>query len=322
MIYTKKWCEKKPLLVAIIAPQLASSSEACYRAMRRLKIGDPIVSSENLPSSKKWLSLYKNHDIVETEVKAAFRELGNFAENGVDLFDIVSLSRIERRRLGATKFNKKIRRELKKLSREDWNDIWEFWNHLFEASLEDIKSDIYESEDQASVEAFMGKLESPEFLFFFRVWTPCWLLYQEYPTNLLRKARNGNYDALEKLLRLDSTTLNDPKVSEIYHQAGSHKNRAIFNLIATSIQKNLKSKVTRQKIKISIAGLISAISKLINSKLDEPEIRSLFDAIAMDSGNSSIDTDLPDGQEAFSKAIQRERKFWMPLFQTRTKNSS
>ena len=51
---------------------------------------------------------------------------------------------------------------------------------------------------------------------------------------------------------------------------------------------------------------------LMGHKLNEPEIRSLFDAVARDTGKGEIDTEIPESPEAFAKAIQRERTFWMP----------
>jgi hypothetical protein len=147
-------------------------------------------------------------------------------------------------------------------------------------------------------------------LFFYRVCIPCWLLYRQFPPTLLRSARTGNIDSIEKLLRLDSSTIHDPKIAEIYHQEQSKKNKSVYDLMAQSLDKSPRAKITLQKIKMNFAGLLSAYSSAFGQRLTEPEIRALFDAISRDSGKGDIDTDLPDGSEVFSKAIQRERKFW------------
>jgi hypothetical protein len=63
------------------------------------------------------------------------------------------------------------------------------------------------------------------------------------------------------------------------------------------------------KVKVNMAGLISLVSEENGRRLEEPEIRRLFDILA----DGRIDTDIPAGQEAFQKAIQRERKFWLPM---------
>jgi hypothetical protein len=73
-------------------------------------------------------------------------------------------------------------------------------------------------------------------------------------------------------------------------------------------------KLTRQKIKIQLAGYLSYLSELLNYRLNEPEIRLLFNAITIDRGSSEIiDTDLPEAQESFAKALQRARAYWKSI---------
>jgi len=63
-------------------------------------------------------------------------------------------------------------------------------------------------------------------------------------------------------------------------------------------------------MKMNIAGLISLISIGMGRQLKESDIRELFDAIAKDKGQGDFDADIPDSQETFAKAIQRERHNW------------
>ena len=65
---------------------------------------------------------------------------------------------------------------------------------------------------------------------------------------------------------------------------------------------------------MNIAGLISFISIGMGRQLKENEIRDLFDAIEKDKDQGDIDTDIPDSQETFTKAIQRERHNWGNAF--------
>jgi len=147
-------------------------------------------------------------------------------------------------------------------------------------------------------------------LFFIRVWIPCWLLYGNFPPNILRSARLGNIDALEKLIRLDGSIIHDPKIAEFLNREASKKNKSTYNFLIRSIGKKPKGKVTLQKLKMNFAGLISSISSAIRHRLTEREIRDLFDAISKDTGKGDIDLDIPDSPETFAKAIQRERQFW------------
>jgi hypothetical protein len=45
-------------------------------------------------------------------------------------------------------------------------------------------------------------LGAAENQFFMRVWLPCWMLYGEHPPRLMRRARQGDMNALQDLLRL------------------------------------------------------------------------------------------------------------------------
>jgi len=117
---------------------------------------------------------------------------------------------------------------------------------------------------------------------------------------------------MEKLIRLDTRVLNDRKIGEHFHQAKEKGKKATVDRLIEALRKGPKRRITIKKVKYSIAGLISLISIIMRYKLKEPEIKALFDAVAHDMGKGDIDTDLPESPEAFAKAIQRERSFWMP----------
>lgn len=162
--------------------------------------------------------------------------------------------------------------------------------------------------DGEEIEKLKKALKRPEMVFFIRVWVPCFFLYGEFPGKLLRKARLGDIDAMEKLLRVDPSAIGDTGICENFHRASGKKNKSEFNILVKALQKKPKGKITQRKTKYSIAGLISALS---NRSLTEPMIRGLFDAVAHDVKKEDIDTSLPDAPEAFSKAIQRQKAFWM-----------
>jgi hypothetical protein len=153
--------------------------------------------------------------------------------------------------------------------------------------------------------------------FYLRVWVPCWFLYKDFPTRMLRRARLGDISAMEKLLRLDTRVLDDRKIREYFHQAKEKGKRWTVGRLTDALRKGPKGTITVKRVKYSIAGAISSISILLGHKLTEPEIRKLFHAVAHDMRKGNIDTDLPRSSEAFAKAIQREHGFWMPtLFQS------
>jgi predicted hydrocarbon binding protein len=102
--------------------------------------------------------------------------------------------------------------------------------------------------------------------------------------------------------------IKDKKISEFIHRA--RKNKILDEKLRSAISKGINEKVTKKKMKMNVAGLISYVTMRSGNKFKESEIRELFDAIAKDKGECDIDTDIPDSPESFAKAIQRERRNW------------
>lgn len=157
-------------------------------------------------------------------------------------------------------------------------------------------------------------LQSPPIIFFLRVIFPCFILYGESPVFLLRKARQGNMKALENLLSLDDSVLHDPKIAAILHKAKQEGNKARLQRITKAMISYPKCP-TRSKVKKRTASLTQMIFRMLKVDITTPQIRELFDAfeVAMTEGKHLGDEDLPDGLEAWSKAIQRENKQW-PIY--------
>jgi len=139
------------------------------------------------------------------------------------------------------------------------------------------------------------------------VWAPCMLFYRTYPSRLLRKARQGDADAMEMLLRIDKGVVADPKIAEQLHQMAGSGWRAGFGRMGRAFLGTPK-RMTRKQIKVSLAGLLSETLGLTGQKLTAPEIRRVFDAASRDFGRSrTVDPDLPPGDWAFAKAVERRR---------------
>ena len=76
----------------------------------------------------------------------------------------------------------------------------------------------------------------------------------------------------------------------------------------------INEKITINKMKMTLAGLLSYFTMKAGRYLKESELRDLFYAIVRDKGQSDIDTDIPARPESFAKAIQRERRNWKNAF--------
>jgi len=154
-------------------------------------------------------------------------------------------------------------------------------------------------------------MPKPELIFFTRVLLPCFSLYGTYPVDLIRQAQSGDDDALEKIIRLDKSIIFDPKISEIIHQAQALKAQARMSMIKKAFISSPKVTKKMRAIKLHFGGLVSYLSMAANQKITAAEIQDLFDAIALDMNEGTVDKDIGNMEnEPFVKAIQRSRNFW------------
>jgi hypothetical protein len=152
-------------------------------------------------------------------------------------------------------------------------------------------------------------------IFFLRVLFPCLNIYGMYPRELLGRARQGDIDALEKLIRLDKSAIFDRKISEIVHQAQAEKTPGKMSRIKEAFRSSPKIYMTRTKIKYLLGGLISLMSEAMRNKITATEIDRLFNAIALDMGKGGVQPGAVRTTEEFQKAIQRYRVLWKPILQ-------
>lgn len=142
-----------------------------------------------------------------------------------------------------------------------------------------------------------------------------WFLYGDNHVILFRKAQYGDWDALEKLLRLDSSLQYDPRISRLIHKEYMN-NPFRYKEILSWLEKGPKVKITPALIKIRQAAFLSGISLSYHTlggppPLTAPDLLGLFDAFAKDRGIGDVDPDLAEfSPESFAKAIQRGRAFW------------
>jgi hypothetical protein len=315
----EKWCTNKNYIIAIAASQIVACAEPCYEFLTELKAGKKIHKNEITTDLKEWILLYRNHKKVSKYLRSFCASISPFADKVISFLQMFEQLLKEIRCKGEKQFNDEIKEEVAKLNEEEKNEIIDSVIDFYQMNMDDINSDItnnFSVENKKKIEA---ELNRPELIFYIRVEVPCQLLYGSHPVILLRKARLGDIDSLKKLLRLDPSIIQDKKIAKIFHQSRLNKKSKFDSMVSAMDQPPIKS-LTAKSIKYSFAGLISAISEIVGSKLTEPEIRELFNAYQVDAGKDDIDCDLPDSPEAFSKAIQRGKKFWLNAIHYPDKN--
>jgi hypothetical protein len=306
----KKWMEGKPPFLTIVAFLLATDGvEVLPILLTKLKRGERFALYDVFPEVKYWLRLYRDHRHVVKVVREHIREWGEVEEKGVEIISTFMDGLRYLEVVGIDKLKKQLKGMNVEEMRENLKKAREYWDEFFDLLMDDHESTEAGEIDEELGTAIIRMFKKPEWEFYSRVWLVCSFFYGEHPAQLMRKARLGYVDAMEKLMRLDKAVISDEKIAGHLNRFYWEK-KATYDRLINALRGGVKIKTTTRKIKYFISGLISQLSIVLGHTLNEPEIRELFNAISRDQGRGLEDTDLVEGSDDFRRAISRERVFW------------
>lgn len=308
----QNWAEGKPDLIAATALNLLSSANDLH-SLLSLMLGDSLAL--NLDSQHKfseWLSFYKHRHLYLNFV---------FSLTGQPSYQNFILSDKQE---GLSIINNALRFvdddgeenpcpagiDLKTIDYHLVNTAET--KKLKELAINEFKNAIEARKDDPDISDWIHNVSSPELIFLLKVAIPAWLCYRKPVTFLFREAQLGNLDSLNKLLRLDSSAIFDKRIAEFMHRL-RFTDPAQYAELLKATQRKPKIQVTRQKVKICLAGYLIYLSAILGYRLSFAQTRKLFNAIAFDYGMSSVDSDLPSDPETFKKAVKRELPIWLHL---------
>lgn len=160
--------------------------------------------------------------------------------------------------------------------------------------------------EEGGLQRLRSMMESPPVQFMLRVILPCAVLYRDHPVRLLRRARQGDDDAFEKLLRLDKSILEDPVLANRWHELMQDPKPARRKRFREAMAGLPKVPNGVKWLRTAMAGYISQSAEEHGVDLTAPEIRRLFCDFAP--GGYLSDEDMPAG-EALTKSLQRNRNW-------------
>jgi hypothetical protein len=311
MKHFRKWAEDKSPFLATMALTIAGFSQDCIELFESVRTGKRIEGDIPLPSLKRWLRLYRNPNRIGKVLLNALRNINDDTAKGVAIIEGLLNGAKQLQKMTGEQF----KAEWEKMLPDERKEIFEAGHKTLEGYKEYLIHDFIGEANEDEAKEFKKNLTKPEFIFLIRVLVPSFSLYGTYPVDLLRKAQQGDDDALEKLIRLDKSIIFDPKISEIIHQAQAMKKQERMSMIKKAFSSPPRVKTDMKMIKCHLGGLISLFSMMIGQKITAAEISLLYDALARDMGIDEFDPDLNDPDnlvynEAFEKAIQRARAMW------------
>ncbi|GFE58739.1 hypothetical protein [Geobacter sp. AOG1] len=308
MLEIEKWAQDKSFFIGLFATNTAAFARDMHEAMGHIKERRVYNFQFPLPHLPSWFKMYCSHSKSEI----AFVELvSRFSDFGKDALSLVGGFHALQETLEQNP-DKKI--EFSQTEVENAQQVLrDMHSKSFKGLQEDFSGVPFDQETNADFLRFTEENELA-ISFFLLVMCPCFLFFQMSPTRLYRNARRGDIAAIEKLLSIDPLLLHDPSIGkQIQDLRFNNKSTSYERLLETARKPFKPKKLSRHKMKVFQAGLISFMANGIKQPLTEPQIRALFDAVAQDAQGKQIDTDLPDSPESFAKAIQRKREPWQKL---------
>lgn len=148
-----------------------------------------------------------------------------------------------------------------------------------------------------------------EYSFIVRVWIPCHLYYGKCPSTLYHEVLSGDFESLEKLLRIDSRLICLPEIAEVFHELLGDRNTE--ELIAKGLKGLPDDRVDRRKHKMIWLDAIWKVGQLMEAVLGKEQkglsvvqLRDLFNAFSKDLDGCG-EADIPDDEERLQIAHQR-----------------
>lgn len=297
---TREWAKNRDGVSSFAAITLGMAPYAIqnlYTSLTKQNVHTMLSGSD----IEDWIRLYKKHRLVG---KAFYREVRKKHYNLIVLQSKIMRLFLRTFLAGTPIRQQRLIRAMEVITEAEVNEYRE--------EVSDAITSLLVTQDERTTDVTKQSL-SLEFVFFLKIYVFCWLEYGEHVITIYRKARHGNFDAIEKLLRIDPLILHDKFIREHYTTAP----RAIFHRLQIACNNPRKNLMKISHIKSSFCGFISAFFEHVGQEPLTPlQIRELFNTLARDLKRKPVDEDLPDEYDAFRKAVKRYHKFWLPIIHT------
>lgn len=304
----RAWADGKHGYVAFYAQQVAVSAESCFMLCQLAQSERlfSLVNEDVLPSV--WLRIYRGRINALKKAWEAYRDYEPIPDELTTASNAAHAAWTSEKGkfiVGAKK-NRDVEERLWRAT-EDWH----YKNLVGEWDVE--KS-----------EKFVRL--NPAVAWTFRVSMPIQLIWGCSATTLYRKARLGNPESIGRLLRIDPLVIEDKQIRkhklEILKGGGERA-----KILSRELSQDTSRLITPGNMKVLLAADVIKLSKAFERnlkllakktpgmkvgriRLESPDIRGLYDAIAQDMCNKDEDKDIPKEDEALAKAIQRAQRFW------------
>lgn len=296
------------MLLAAMSAQFAFMAEEAYGLMMAIRHSPEFRSAFRIEDPQAWLTLYRRHRFIEmTFMREHLGMCESFTPPGFMRDALETYAETGKLPVSSVP-EEHVIEQLKAVGQMSSDSLWR--------NIEDELKRRKTVSDEQRLEEWRH-LSSQETTFWFRITLPCWLEYGMSAAQLLKDARHGDIQAMDRILRLDELVLQDPRIILHFSEAKHNRAKGRFKRMHAAIGNLPERKLTSKNAKECMAAFISRFSENLGARISGPDIRRLYDALAQDVHGTRIDLDFADEEpESFSRVIRRHRSFWEPLFKS------
>lgn len=312
----REWLRDKPLPLGLASAFIALVRDSVYRTSADMYTGK-VLPGFTAAEFEQWKKLY-------SEPKQVMRgSLGYVEFSGFEGFQYSEFIASVFTAINAYMAAK----DLTAFERIKWPNIppEEFQTTLYAHLLEKLEGYAFEYAKRTwegpETDCPTAADAPIEVAFLFRIWMECWLVHGEPFVPLFRRARNGDVDALEKLVLLDRNVLHAPRIERLWARISEDIESPDFERIRRAMAKQPRIvRYDAYDAKADIAGLIAKMSEAGGHPFTAGQIGELFDALARDLAppgrNVHCDPDINRKSDQWRKAVKRKKNNWSesPLF--------
>ena len=300
-----KWGEGKPIVLTLVASQIAGASEETYELVRMCRDQTSSIWKLGCHETTVWLKLYDDCWCAGREILVGLGASRTVARLAMTLLQ------------GMQEWSPADREELRNtLAGMTWEQLWETCRELQPVLSGLLRAQIWDLADcdvlsEGHQTEFTAVLSSLGAQFFFTVGFPCWILTGQLPHRILQSCASSKPDTknLDVLFRLDRRVMQHPVLDRFFYPRDVYLKQLRRIWLARALRDPIR-KVSRKYIKYRLARLIYELSQRLAFPLKTPEIKSLFDIVAEIRTGEKRDADFKQQPGAFLKANQRGTGVW------------
>ena len=302
----KKWCSTRPPIIRVLAKLFVFSADDINWGLNEYTNNTPLKHVTLPEDPVKIMWLYRRTRIVRRRIIANMFNLESTTASTID--DIWCRLRILLRR--PPDYLRAIPISISPRAFERMRKYSHKLPRLFELLFDHAVTRLIQSPPPDSSE--LAKLHAPEIQVYARIMAHCYLLTGLWPSQLLRKARNGEVKALHMLLRFDRSVIHDPKIRGILHRDEKlhpHTYSQILNRLKPKQGKHIVLNATRYHF----SAMLRVFGKKIGHALTIDDLIALWHAYDADCGKPASKKEIAVQQDAMKKGIKRQLASRAPI---------